>query len=875
MAPPDIEDTVRDPDRLRALREAELVGRSDEAFDRITRLSREILEAPVALLSLLEEDRQLYKSCRGLPEGLELERRAPLGLLPCKHVVASGEALVVSDAREHPLLRDGPAIEDLQGVAYLGMPLETSGGFVVGTLCVIDHRPRAWSEEEVRTLRDLARLGSAELDARRERTRRHRVEQALERRVRERTHQLRRSRRRFRKLFTESPVGIAIVSREGRPVEVNRALAEMLEYEPDQLREMTFDAFTHPDDVERDLALYRKLLAGEIEEYGIQKRYVTGSDEVVWADLRVTTSGTGEGGDRHVLAFVRDVTEQKRRRRALERAKEKFEGVFETSPVALAIVLPRTGEFLEVNRTLEEIFGHDRGELLAGEVRTDDLWDEPSKRRRTYERLRRSGRVRDEEVRFRRGDGTAFDALYSASVLELDHDRYLVAAIQDISRLKQIERELEHRSLHDPLTELPNRTLFWDRLEHALARSRRTDEEIAVFFIDVDGFKRINDEYGHAVGDDVLRQLAGRLRDTLRSADTLARLGGDEFGLLLEDLAGEDGALEAARRLTSQFDRPVRAGGQEAPLHLSCGIALAGGSSDGQPGVSADDLVHRADRAMYAAKEQPGSAFRFYEPAIDDDRSVKLRRELELREALETGEIRPHYQPIVDLDDGRIVGAEVLARWIRSGERAASPGEFIPLAEETGLIVELGRQVTRSACRDLSEWEDAGLLFPGFRLHVNLSTRQLVDTEIVDFIARVLRDADLDPELLAFEVTEGAAMESGAVLERIRELGPRVVVDDFGTEYATLRRLAELDLDGLKLDRLFVGRLEEGGRHRAVVEASLTLAASLDLCAVAEGVETEEQRRRLLELGCRYAQGFLFSKAVPAEELAGCLARRS
>lgn len=682
--------------------------------------------------------------------------------------------------------------------------------------------------------------------------------------------ELRLSEDRYRRLFEQNLVGVfrSRPGLDGEVVECNQAFADIFGY--DSPKEVTGrparDFYPEGEDRHATIETFRKNRIDVQDEARLQRK----DGSIVWALAHARLLEDPEHG-RILEGTIFDVSDRVRSREAVERAKERFQSVFDISPVALTIVRAEGDDYVAVNREFEDVFGYDRRELLAGSVTGEDLWENPGERARIYRRLESGETVRKSEVRLRRSDGSVLEALFSASRLEKNGEQLLVAAIQDISHLKEVERELEHRSLHDALTGLPNRILFWDRLAHALERSRRTGETIAVFFLDLDGFKRINDEHGHATGDEALRQVAARLSSAIREADTLARVGGDEFGVLLEDLSNAAEAEQAARRVTDRFGAPVSVAGEEAMIRMSCGIAMAGGAEDGEDTVTADELVHRADRAMYAAKEEPGSSFHRYGPEIAEERTGRLRREIQLKEALERGDVVPYHQPIVDLEDGRMVGSEALARWIHPERGLVSPGAFIPLAEETGLIVELGRQVARSACAQLTRWSEDGVLPHDFRLHLNLSARELGRPDLVEVLEEMFREVGLAPERVAFEVTETVAVEGASIVKAIRALGCPVAVDDFGTQYATLERLASMELDSLKLDRLFVDRIGASSRHEAVLEASLTLAEAMGLIPVAEGVETEEQREWLLKHGCRFAQGFLFAPAVPVEQFTGWL----
>jgi len=672
--------------------------------------------------------------------------------------------------------------------------------------------------------------------------------------------------------------GILITDREGMIVWVNPAFTEMTGYRREEaigeIPRTLLQSGAHDDAFYDDI--WSTIRAGEVWEGEIVNRRKDGTlfvEQMSFMPVR-------HRGDEitHFIAIKEDVTEQKQSEEALRRSEVRYRTLVETMAEATVIHDPE-GRMTFANEEAEKLLGLEASDI-QGRSYADPVWrittaaGEPfPEQKLPFRRVVATGRpIRDVEFAIERPDGSRRILSVNAAPLSGDEEGLegVVATFRDVTERHRMEAELRHRSLHDSLTGLPNRALFWDRLEHALERSRRGGEVLAVLFLDVDGFKRINDEHGHAAGDEALRQVADRLRAGVRDADTLARLGGDEFGVLLEDLEDASEADKVVRRLTERFASPIAVAGEEALVRMSCGVALAGGGRASEP-VTADGLVHRADRAMYAAKAAPGSTYRRFGPEIAEEHTGRLRREIELNEALENGDVVPHYQPLVDLSDGRIVGAEALARWEHPERGLVAPGVFIPLAEETGLIVELGRQVIRAACGQLVAWRDEGHLPSDFYLHVNLSARELDRPDVVDVLDEMFRELGLDPEGVAFEVTETVAIESAHILERIRALGSPVAIDDFGTGYATLERLAFLELDNLKIDRLFVDQIGASARHEAVLEASLTLAAAMGLSPVAEGVETEEQRAWLLEHGCQLAQGFLFSRAVPAEEFAGWL----
>ena len=428
---------------------------------------------------------------------------------------------------------------------------------------------------------------------------------------------------------------------------------------------------------------------------------------------------------------------------------------------------------------------------------------------------------------------------------------------------------IERRAEHDGLTGLPNRTLFADRLSRALAHSRRNDRPVAVMVVDLDRFKEVNDGLGHAAGDDLLREVAQRMRSCMREEDTVARLGGDEFAVLLPHVSGVDGAVLVARRLLDAFAAPVDLGGEPVVVSPSIGISLF--PQDGEEG---DDIVEGADAAMYRAKERGRNTFEIFSPALRTEANERLALEAALRRGLEREEFVLHYQPKIEIATGRVTGAEALIRWQHPERGLVFPDFFIPLAEQVGLVTALGEFVIAAACEQLQAWRAAGL--PPLTVAVNVSACQLREG-LAEYVSRALRVADVDGRCLELELTESAALESLETtvhqLQELRALGVTCSIDDFGTGYCGLSYLNRLPIDGLKIDRSFITELSGGSG--TIVTAVIALGHSLGLKVVAEGVETADQLAYLFERGCDEMQGYLFSKPVPAEEFAALVVARS
>jgi diguanylate cyclase (GGDEF)-like protein/PAS domain S-box-containing protein len=448
----------------------------------------------------------------------------------------------------------------------------------------------------------------------------------------------------------------------------------------------------------------------------------------------------------------------------------------------------------------------------------------------------------------------------------------IVATCRDVSERSLFEQELSQLAFRDPLTGLANRSLFQKRLEEAQRHARGRNTALAVLFIDLDNFKLVNDSLGHACGDEVLVAVAARLRSCLRGTDTAARLGGDEFTVLIEDLPDPDAAVAAAERINEVLRTPIQLLGRAYFISASIGIALSTPGADGP-----DDLLRKADVAMYRSKAAGKGRSSVFDVSLSAGLLQRLELESDLRQAFERDEFRLHYQPIVSIADGEIRAAEALVRWQHPKRGLVSPAEFIPLAEETGLIVQLGQWVLEQACQQGRRWH---ALLPGRRplaMAVNLSARQFQHPNLVADVRRALDTSGFDPRRLSLEITESIVMQDTDRtldhLSALRALGVLLAIDDFGTGYSSLSYLKRFPVDTLKIDRTFVESIDSDAYNSAIVRSVVTLATALGMRATAEGVETAAERAHLHALGCYGGQGYLFARPAPADEFERLLRR--
>jgi diguanylate cyclase (GGDEF)-like protein/PAS domain S-box-containing protein len=446
----------------------------------------------------------------------------------------------------------------------------------------------------------------------------------------------------------------------------------------------------------------------------------------------------------------------------------------------------------------------------------------------------------------------------------------IVVNYRDITDRRTLEEQLRYQAFHDSLSGLPNRALFMDRLDHALTRARRDQSAVAVLFLDLDDFKSVNDSLGHPAGDELLVAVGERLRGTLRDADTAARMGGDEFAILLEDAEDTDASVHIAERILEALRTPFAIQAKDVHVHGSIGIALYGDSEQ-----TAEEMLRHADVAMYAAKNQGKDRLMVFQPDVHLVTIDRHQLKADMHLALEKGEFALLYQPVVELASTRVVGVEALVRWHHPRRGVVAPADFIPLAEESGLIVALGRWVLDEACRQAQAWRTAGL---SLTMSVNLSSRQIDDAGLTEDVARALRESGLEPAALTLEITESVLLRDLSVvmtrLGALKALGVRLAIDDFGTGYSSLSYLRSLPVDVLKIDRSFIAEVDSGSAERALVRSIVSLAQILGLETVAEGIEEQKQLIVLRSFGADFGQGFLFAQPLEARSVPEAISTR-
>ncbi len=562
-----------------------------------------------------------------------------------------------------------------------------------------------------------------------------------------------------------------------------------------------------------------------------------------------------------IIVVIRNISDRKQSENELRQAEEKYRSIFENATEGIFQSTP-AGQFMSANPALAAIYGYSSPEELKSLTNiANSLYVQPNRRAEFLDLMQQQGGVSEFESEVYRKNGQVIWISENARAVrdQLGNIIYFEGTVEDITARKQAETTIRYQAFHDLLTGLPNRVLLSDRLSVALADAQRTEEALAVMFMDLDRFKTINDTLGHAVGDQLLQQVVGRVVHALRSVDTIARWGGDEFTLLLPHLSQPEDIISVAERILAAFNSTFCLEGQSFRITSSLGIAVYPGD-----GTDAPTLLRNADAALYQAKSLGRNRYQLYTPNLNNQASARLTLEHQLHKALERNELCLYYQPQIDTRNGKMMGVEALVRWRHPELGLVSPQTFIGLAEESGLIVSIGEWVLRTACQQCRAWQAQG--FSAINVAVNLSSLQFQQPNLVDMIAQILSTTGLDPAHLELEVTESTAMKdlefTRILLEKLSQMGISISLDDFGTGYSSLGYLKLFPLNGLKIDRTFICDLPDDPQDLAITTAIIALGRGLKLNVVAEGVETEAQYQILRSLGCEAMQGYLFNQPL-------------
>ncbi len=583
---------------------------------------------------------------------------------------------------------------------------------------------------------------------------------------------------------------------------------------------------------------------------------------------RALTIHSADGRYLYSIHLLEDVTERRRLEKTLQREQALSDATIQSAPGAF-YVLDTENRFIRWNRYVNRITNLSDDALLQTSALSII---HPEDRPRIAAKIQEVFSVghAETEARIITVDDGVRDFSFNGQRFEVDGVIYLAGYGVDITDLKRAWVQLEHLATHDHLTGLPNRNLFFDRLQHSLDKAARRDEHFAVLFVDLDNFKLINDGFGHQMGDLLLVQVADHLQACTRKQDTVSRLGGDEFAVIVEDIreSSEEIVAATAERIIEAIAAPFDLGGREALLSASVGIAFYP-----KDGADMATLLRSADTAMYKAKEIGKNNYQFFTAEMNTHAAERHALESDLRDALARGEFYLVYQPQVDIRSARIIGVEALLRWQHPRRGLLLPDEFIPLAEATGLIVPIGDWVLRSVCAQLREWSDKGLRT--IRVAVNLSPRQFRQEDLANTIQTILLENGVSASSLEFELTETCVMDDAAsateILKRLKEMGVRLSIDDFGMGYSSLLYLKRFPIDNLKIDSHFIKDLATDSEDRAIVTAIITMGHSMHLAVIAEGVETQQQLEFLRIEGCDFVQGYYINRPLSAQRMAGLI----
>ena len=643
---------------------------------------------------------------------------------------------------------------------------------------------------------------------------------------------------------------------------LSQQFKERLGYEPHEIEDTpeSWARLLHPDD--RDFVC--EAFIGHLKArtpYDVKYRKRTKWGEYRWFNSRGQATWDKSGRATYMAGVVHDITPHRE-------AEERVQKIFHLSPVATSISSLEDGRLLDVNDAYCSLFGYTRDQLVGHSMLELGLLADLDARAAIAHRFRTERRLRDYELQVRLRSGETRSVLVSAEMMDYMGEPRGLVTINDITDRKRYEARIEYMANHDELTGLPNRALIRDRISQALAQARRAGAQLAVMFLDLDRFKVINDGYGHPFGDALLKEAARRLKSLMREGDTVARFGGDEFLVLLPNLRRSADAYVVAQKILDSFEAPVTLDGNEAHVNTSIGVALFP-----QDGHDVDALITNADVAMYRSKDLGGGVYQFFNADMSRESVRRVQLEKHLRLALAQRELEVRYQPKVHIASGRITGCEALVAWNHPAIGVIPPAQFIPVAEESGLIVPIGDWVLQAACTRNKAWQDAGL--GHVAVAVNLSARQFLRQDVVAWVMDTLQSTGLAPSMLELELTESLIAEDpdevASTIRQLKTKGVKFSIDDFGTGYSSLSYLKRFPVDALKIDQSFVKNVGSDPDDEAISLAVISLAHSLRLKVIAEGVENAAQLDFLRRHGCDEVQGFYYSRPLPPEQMAETL----
>lgn len=848
---------TNEAERINALHKYQILDTPTEpSFDNITRLASKLLNVPIALISFVDDDRIWCKSHFGTDVS-EYEKIEGF----CASAINQSHPYIINDASTDPRSSDHPLVKQSGGVRfYAGIPLNIEGNNI-GTLCIIDFKTRpTLTDDEIETLQLLSKMVVESIKSH---------GRNLE--VINLHNNLTVSEHHFRSVFNQTGVGLYLANGlTGQFIETNKCYQEMLGYSALELASRNLLDLTYPEDLSHQQLVIQQLCSGKTTEYNLQKRYIRKDGSVLWVDITCTALWkAGEDPTAHI-SVVQDINDKKLAEIALKESEQRWsfaldgtnQGVWDLNVVSNQIFLsPRCKEMLGYS---EEQISTNMSEWVKL-IHPDDIPCLFSARMQALD-----GEVKSFENEHRKltSDGTWKWIHVKGMVVERDANNApmrVIGTYTDISERKKIEADVLRLAHYDTITGLPNRTLFIDRLNQEVKKSKRSGKSFALLVLDLDRFKEVNDSYGHQKGDLLIKEIGTRLSSCVRESDTVSRLGGDEFTIILSEFNQVNDIDHLVLKILDSISASCLLDGDIIYVTASVGIALFPDNT-----IDSDELLKHADMAMYSAKNNGKNTFAFFTQSMQKHAFEKTNIANNLRNALVRKEFLLLYQPIINLNTLEMHKAEALIRWQHPDEGLISPALFIPIAEDTGQIVEIGEWVFKEAVKAIKTCREK--IHPEFQMSINKSPLQFrMDNKPHTSWFGFLNALNLPGNCLVIEITESLLLDKSAGLNEklkdLKEAGIQIALDDFGTGYSSLSYLKHYDIDYIKIDQVFVKNLKPNSEDFVLCEAIIVMAHKLNMKVIAEGVETAEQLKLLQSIGCDFGQGYYFSRPIKLEDL--------